>query len=1802
MGIPKYFRSISERFPLINQTINMGLRPEIDCLYLDMNGIVHTATHANGNNDIDQLSEAQMFLQIFQYIEQLIELAQPQQLLYMALDGVAPRAKMNQQRQRRFRSGQALQQRVEEQILIGAETGQSVEVFDTNCITPGTEFMDRLSAHIQYYIRRRMKEDQKWQKLKVIFSGSDSIGEGEHKIMAYIRAQRMRDDYNPNLRHCIYGLDADLIMLSLASHEHNTVLLREEVIFGQQSDKYKQRKHLLKPGQFQFLHISLFREYLDYDLNFSADCDWYDLERVIDDFVLLSYLAGNDFLPSLPSIRIGLGSLDVIFAVYRQNIVAMGGYLTAYGAINIERLIQYFGYLSQHEEALLHAVNDDTRRINEFKAEQLGLEDDGSTQFRIDPATGLKIAVFEQVAEPIPNFTDGESIPLDALFGMTLEDGVINQDKVEQLAKAQANEFMDKLEDQMEFHSMSLEELADLDQNKPQRDDSFDELLSKGFFYDEDKDELIRITDEVTIENYYYKFLPEVAKGGQDSIEKLCIDYIEGLYWVYKYYYQCVPSWKWQFTHYEAPLLTSLAKINHENCKFEFDIGKPFTPMQQLMGVLPPQSAGLLPKPLRPLMLESDSKINHFYPLVFDVDMTGKRWEHEGVAKIPFIDEDLLISTMNEQVLNLFDPFRQIASGQNESQFLKPNESRRNINSQGDMLFEYDPSITTPYQLVQGYTQILRLTGSIPEADLRLYEGHQEETNPLYFADLPQCPVKCTLYINSQISPQPQHLFNRFGIYGDVANDEYKTFVMTRVQDNPFILTEYKNEFTKASFQDAIAWDKAYINGKVLDVPRFVPIRLLFSQQPLPGYPTLKIILQSYKDGKGHPLRRDESRVKPKNKRFRQKDEQISIDDLFDNAQDDCEIQIDENAPVTVFSRLPIMVFGKKSLMPSLSISFKHDPHVLMYNQQYLERTRINDGLNKIQKTSPIALQARKTAYSAASFSQLDQVANRFQPGRIVWADFPYLRPGRVEFICNGETVAVPLSYSDSSMPSYANTDSGLNYKIIPMTPFHRKVYYNEQQAMMARYKHMLGINIEQHQCKVIVCIAPLLDMITTRSGELEPRFDTEYHSRKTTQASSQNGISAQYGNLNPLPGLIFNIPQLVWASPPVQPDSRWMLNARQPLESSYTKGASVVGLTQDTYGYLGVVDKVIKPIVDSNQQLSVEQLDAISKPKIQVNWQQIPPSVPLLLQTNQSGGVSMSERLNIFAQIAQLTKLRFFPAFELSRALGISGKTLFRITDTIFFKIGYKQYNIGLQLHANKHSLLLPDYCRYVNQWLLDNAQSQSGASNPQQNERSVGDAGDRWEYSHLAVILIKKFYQTFPEIFYYLDDSQNIAIEGNIDVGDLLMYTWQRQKRSDPDYEQPFTVKHQIPSTLKEAYLSRVQNFIKTLGLGDSVMVSTTSRQLNTMTVRKLEQMILSGLTKKEDEVVEIRPTALAVGGAASQPISLNAGQIKTIIQPIPYTPQAHLDANKERFENVDKNHEIKSEHLQFDLGELLLPSTKHPYCPLESLRNVLLSDVFTNGGGSSSVSKQQFFRLCDRVMVSRSDTRIPLGSTGTIIGLHSQFLPLSTNQTQSGDFALNVQGGENLFLEILLDAPSLVATTLRGKTISPLGVLVPATTVLNLAQPVWMLERQTQELAILGYEELSHLPQAAPAQRATRQPRQPRQPRQQQTDGQQQFEEQKYQQQQPQQQQQQQQHKPRIVKTPVTTAAPVTAPVVTATPVVAAPIVSAPVVAKSVTAAPVVATSVPVVAAPVPAPPKAVVDNSVETALDDFLDAFE
>lgn len=77
--------------------------PEFDNLYLDMNGIIHQCSHPNDEDVHFRISEEKIFADIFHYLEVLFRIIKPRKVFFMAVDGVAPRAKMNQQRGRRFR-------------------------------------------------------------------------------------------------------------------------------------------------------------------------------------------------------------------------------------------------------------------------------------------------------------------------------------------------------------------------------------------------------------------------------------------------------------------------------------------------------------------------------------------------------------------------------------------------------------------------------------------------------------------------------------------------------------------------------------------------------------------------------------------------------------------------------------------------------------------------------------------------------------------------------------------------------------------------------------------------------------------------------------------------------------------------------------------------------------------------------------------------------------------------------------------------------------------------------------------------------------------------------------------------------------------------------------------------------------------------------------------------------------------------------------------------------------------------------------------------------------------------------------------------------------------------------------------------------------------------------------------------------------------------------------------------------------------------------------------------------------------
>jgi 5'-3' exonuclease len=189
-------------------------------------------------------------------------------------------------------------------------------------------------------------------------------GEGEHKIMQYIRELRDESNYDPNTSHCMYGQDADLIMLGLVSHEPHFTLLREVIDFSQN------RNRGIRPGKplnvtktvvkrtntadFQLLHISVLREYLQIELcqDFYKARMAVNLERVIDDFVFMTFLVGNDFLPHLPSLDISEGAFDRLFQIYKSQFFHIHksqgrpiteAYLTLNGRVpNLERLEAFF--------------------------------------------------------------------------------------------------------------------------------------------------------------------------------------------------------------------------------------------------------------------------------------------------------------------------------------------------------------------------------------------------------------------------------------------------------------------------------------------------------------------------------------------------------------------------------------------------------------------------------------------------------------------------------------------------------------------------------------------------------------------------------------------------------------------------------------------------------------------------------------------------------------------------------------------------------------------------------------------------------------------------------------------------------------------------------------------------------------------------------------------------------------------------------------------------------------------------------------------------------------------------------------------------------------------------------------------------------------------------------------------------------------------------------------------------------------------------------------------------------------------
>jgi 5'-3' exoribonuclease 1 len=135
------------------------------------------------------------------------------------------------------------------------------------------------------------------------------------------------------------------------------------------------------------------------------------------------------------------------------------------------------------------------------------------------------------------------------------------------------------------------------------------------------------------------------------NVKQLCVDYLEGMQWVLEYYTKGVPDWKWCFKYHYAPFAFELAEnldAFHHNSEHPFS--EPFTPFQQLLCVLPPKSAHLIPEPLSSLLTNPNSSLKEFCPTAFKVDLSGKRQEWEGTVLLPMVDFKCVETEYNKNI------------------------------------------------------------------------------------------------------------------------------------------------------------------------------------------------------------------------------------------------------------------------------------------------------------------------------------------------------------------------------------------------------------------------------------------------------------------------------------------------------------------------------------------------------------------------------------------------------------------------------------------------------------------------------------------------------------------------------------------------------------------------------------------------------------------------------------------------------------------------------------------------------------------------------------------------------------------------------------------------------------------------------------------------------------------------------------------------------------------------------------------------------------------------------------------------
>ena len=583
MGVPGLFSFLVRRYPfIVVKTLSEeeGLEAlGVDELYIgvcalhlalsasnappDWNQVVHNCTHVNAS--LAAKPEAEQFREMHAYALRLMRLLGPRSLLMLAVDGVAPAAKIAQQRTRRYTSAlrrsesarhrdSAVRELSAGDPQVAEELDRATQLpFDSNVITPGTPFMGRMEVALNAWLCERLASDPSFAELEVVWSPSTDPGEGEHKIMHLLRRRRQLPGFLPSATRAVVGQDADLILLGLCTHEPNALIIREQLIQGGGHSPAGE------PHPLDVVSIAALREALRWEFasllggepkeeaSSSEDSGSddqaaapkpggknkaFDLERIIDDLVALSCLLGNDFLPSVPSLDIhGQPSgMEAVWTAYLKSL-PRHGYITHRGQV-LDPARGLAGLLRTLAEG----------ELDRLQFNMATLEKRARNAARRAAAEAAAEAA--DAEEDAPGAADWETEAV--LIG----------------ARHSARPTTQQGED---APPVSIDKLADEVRRR------VEERLEASFApVCVDRLRMGTIGDR---ERYYAKHWPEAfpadCKGGKeaDALAALAAsvsqDWLAGLGWVSAYYFHGAGEasgapWRWAYPHAAAPLLRDL--------------------------------------------------------------------------------------------------------------------------------------------------------------------------------------------------------------------------------------------------------------------------------------------------------------------------------------------------------------------------------------------------------------------------------------------------------------------------------------------------------------------------------------------------------------------------------------------------------------------------------------------------------------------------------------------------------------------------------------------------------------------------------------------------------------------------------------------------------------------------------------------------------------------------------------------------------------------------------------------------------------------------------------------------------------------------------------------------------------------------------------------------------------------------------------------------------------------------------------------------------------------------------------------